>query len=74
MTAALHRPIAVCRVSARGGRVPSWRFDRATGVLHAVFRARRAMLVAEGCQSSSAARALSRSSVAMTTRTPPETV
>jgi alpha-glucosidase (family GH31 glycosyl hydrolase) len=45
----LRRPLRACRVSARGGRVGDWRFDRDEQVLRATFTARRGTLVVRGC-------------------------
>jgi alpha-glucosidase (family GH31 glycosyl hydrolase) len=46
---ALRRPFRPCAVRAAGGRLGRWRFDRATGVLHATFTARRGRLMVRSC-------------------------
>ena len=46
----LHNRLRPCRVSARGGRVQRWRFDRRTRVLTATLSARDATLTARACR------------------------
>jgi alpha-glucosidase len=48
--AALPRPLRPCRVRARGGRVLSWRYDRASGVLRTTLRMRDGVAVVEDCR------------------------
>jgi hypothetical protein len=48
-TATLRRPMAVCAVEARGGRLVRWRYRRRAQVLHATVEARRATLRARRC-------------------------
>jgi alpha-glucosidase (family GH31 glycosyl hydrolase) len=47
---ALRNRLRPCRVSARGGRVERWRFDRRTRVLTATLSARDATLTARACR------------------------
>ena len=47
--ATLRKPFRPCAVRAASGKLVSWRYDAATKVLHAKYRARHATLVARGC-------------------------
>jgi alpha-glucosidase (family GH31 glycosyl hydrolase) len=47
--ATLRHPLRPCTVTATGGRLRGWRFDRRTKVLRATFATRRGTLVARGC-------------------------
>jgi alpha-glucosidase (family GH31 glycosyl hydrolase) len=46
----LRNRLRPCRVSARGGRVERWRFDRRTRLLTATLSARRGTLTARACR------------------------
>jgi hypothetical protein len=46
----LRNRLRPCRVSASGGRVEGWRFDRRTRVLTATLSARRGTLTARACR------------------------
>jgi hypothetical protein len=47
--ATLRHPLRPCAVTATGGKLRGWRFERRTRVLRATFATRRGTLVARGC-------------------------
>jgi hypothetical protein len=47
--ATLRHPFRPCALSAAGGRLGRWRFDRRTRVLRATFTARHGRLIARSC-------------------------